>query len=83
MYDFCMYCIQEHRASAFEPMTVERDQSVMNLWSSSILLLNPPGRKIQPQVFEPVHVHEPSYALFFGQKYNSTFSRLLYKFMIV
>ena len=81
MYDFWMYCIQEHSASAFEATT--KDQSVLNLWSSLILLLNQPGRKIQPQVFEPVHVHEHSYALVFGQKYDSTFYRLLYKFMFV
>ena len=77
MYDFWMYFIQEHNPFAFEAVTVEKDQSVLNLWSSSILLLNQPGRKIQPQVFEPVHVHG------FGQKYDSTFSRLLYKFMLV
>ena len=83
MYDFWMYFIQEHSPFAFEAVTVEKDQSVLNLWSSPILLLNQPGRKIQPQVFEPVHVHEHSYALVFGQKYDSTFSRLLYKFMFV
>ena len=77
MYKFWMYFIQEHSPSAFEATTIKKDQSVLNLWSSPILLLNQPGRKIQPQVFEPVHVHEQSYALVFGQKYDSTFSRLL------
>ena len=83
MYDFCMYFLQEHSPFAFEAVTVEKDESVLNLCSSPILLLNQPGRKIQPQVFEPVHVHEHSYALLFGQNYDSTFSRLLSKFMFV
>ena len=63
MYDFWMPFLQEHSPFAFEAVTVEKDQSVLNLCSSPILLLNQPGRKIQPQVFEPVHVHEHSYAL--------------------
>ena len=63
MYDFWMYFIQEHSPSTFEATTIKKEQSVLNLWSSPILLLNQPGRKIQPQVFEPVHVHEHSYAL--------------------
>ena len=83
MCDFWTSFIQEYSPFAFEAVTVKKDQSVLNLWSSPILVLNQPGRKIQPQVFEPVHVHEHSYALVLVRNMTRPFPRLLSKFMFV